>query len=183
MTSEFVGWCNKHLQCYYPDTFVSYISIFKRKHWLPRWLSGKGFACQCSRFRLDPWFGKIPWRRKWQHIPVFLPGIFRGQRSMAGYSPWGRRVRHDWVTEYAHSPCSLGSEFYSTPAFILPCAKQATSYEFYGCQEDLICFPKALWFNMQFQYFSSPRLIPYENATSPLKSVITHRVLIYHLCS
>ena len=30
-----------------------------------------------------------PWRRKWQHIPVFLPGKFHGQRSLADYSPWG----------------------------------------------------------------------------------------------
>ena len=32
---------------------------------------------------------KIPWRRKWQPTPVFLPGEFHGQRSLAGYSPWG----------------------------------------------------------------------------------------------
>ena len=32
---------------------------------------------------------KIPWRRKWQPSPVFLPGNFHGQRSLAGYSPWG----------------------------------------------------------------------------------------------
>ena len=31
---------------------------------------------------------KIPWRRKWQHTPVFLPGKSYGQRSLAGYSPW-----------------------------------------------------------------------------------------------
>ena len=37
---------------------------------------------------LDPWVGKIPWR-KWQPTPVFLPGEFHGQRSQAGYSPWG----------------------------------------------------------------------------------------------
>ena len=28
---------------------------------------------------------KIPWRRKWQHTPVFLPGKFHEQRSLAGY--------------------------------------------------------------------------------------------------
>ena len=33
----------------------------------------------------------IPWRRKWQPTPVFLPEEFQGQRSLAGYSPWGRR--------------------------------------------------------------------------------------------
>ena len=32
---------------------------------------------------------KIPWRRKWQPPPVFLPGKFHGQKSLAGYSPWG----------------------------------------------------------------------------------------------
>ena len=33
--------------------------------------------------------GGIPWRRKWQSTPVFLPKEFHGQRSMAGYNPWG----------------------------------------------------------------------------------------------
>ena len=32
-----------------------------------------------------------PWRRKWQPTPVFLPGESHGQRSLAGYSPWGRK--------------------------------------------------------------------------------------------
>ena len=35
------------------------------------------------------WVGKIPWRSKWQHTPVFLPGESHGQRSLEGYSPWG----------------------------------------------------------------------------------------------
>ena len=39
--------------------------------------------------RLDPWVGKIPWRRKWQHTPVFWPGESHGQKSLVGYSPWG----------------------------------------------------------------------------------------------
>ena len=38
-----------------------------------------------------------PWNRKWQLTPVFLPGKSHGQRSLAGYSPWGRRVKHDWA--------------------------------------------------------------------------------------
>ena len=32
-----------------------------------------------------------PWRRKWQPTPVFLPGESHGQRSLVGYSPWGRK--------------------------------------------------------------------------------------------
>ena len=38
-----------------------------------------------------PWVQKIPWRRKWQPTPVLLPGKSYGQRSLAGYSPWGRK--------------------------------------------------------------------------------------------
>ena len=56
---------------------------------LPRWHSAKESACQCRRCRrrwFDPWVRKIPWSRKWQPTPVFLPGKFHGQRSLAGYS-------------------------------------------------------------------------------------------------
>ena len=38
---------------------------------------------------MDPWVGKIPWRRALQPTPVFLPGESHGQRSLAGYGPWG----------------------------------------------------------------------------------------------
>ena len=62
--------------------------------------SGKEFTCQCKRWGLDPWVGKISWSRNWQPIPVFLPGKSHGQRRLAGYSPWDRRVGHDWATEY-----------------------------------------------------------------------------------
>ena len=51
-------------------------------------------VCQCrrqERCRFDPWFKKIPWNRKWQPTPVFLPGKLYGQRSLVGYSLWGRR--------------------------------------------------------------------------------------------
>ena len=42
----------------------------------------------------SPAFGRFSWRRHWLPTPV-LPGEFHGQRSMAGYSPWGRKG-HDW---------------------------------------------------------------------------------------
>ena len=49
----------------------------------PRLCSGKESACQCRRPGFDPWVRKIPWRRKWQSTPVFLPGESHGQRSPA----------------------------------------------------------------------------------------------------
>ena len=59
---------------------------------------GKESSCQCRRPRrcwFDPWVGKIPWRRNWQPTPVFLPGKSHGQRSLAGYSPCGRKEVDD----------------------------------------------------------------------------------------
>ena len=56
------------------------------------WFSGKESECQCRRHRkceFDPWVGKIPWKRKWQPTPVFLPGKSHGQGSLMGSSPWG----------------------------------------------------------------------------------------------
>ena len=65
----------------------------------PRWLSGKESTYQCRRRGFDPWSRKIPWRRKWQPTPVFWPENPHGQRTLAGYSPWGRKkVRHDLAT-------------------------------------------------------------------------------------
>ena len=55
---------------------------------------------QCRRRRSDPWARKIPWRRKWQPTPVFLPGKSHRQRSLAGYSPWGHKgVEHDSMSK------------------------------------------------------------------------------------
>ena len=35
------------------------------------------------------WVGKIALIREWLPTPVFLPGKSHGQRSLAGYNPWG----------------------------------------------------------------------------------------------
>ena len=63
---------------------------------LPRGSAIKNPPANAGDIRgLIPGSGKIPWRRAWQPTPVFLSGESHGQRSLAGYSPWGRRVRHD----------------------------------------------------------------------------------------
>ena len=55
---------------------------------------------QCRRPRFDPWVGNIPWKRKWQPTPVFLPGESHGQRSLAGYSAQGHKESD--MTEQLH---------------------------------------------------------------------------------
>ena len=98
-----------------PDTAFTYVA-FQNCSWgwirlrvayivgLPRWCSAKEFVCQCRRCKrwgFNPWVGKIPWSRKWQPNPVFLPGKFHGQRRLTGYSPWG--CKKLTVTEHAHT--------------------------------------------------------------------------------
>ena len=55
----------------------------------PDGINGKESACQqrCKRHGFDPWVEKIPWRKKWQPTPVFLPEKVHGHRSLEGYSP------------------------------------------------------------------------------------------------
>ena len=48
-------------------------------------------AGDCERHGFHLWVGKIPWRRAWQHTPVFLPGESHRQRSLAGYRLQSRR--------------------------------------------------------------------------------------------
>ena len=73
------------------DEVSLFFVLILLKYGLPRWLSCKEPTCQCRRHRrpeFDPWVGKIPWRKKWQPTPVFVPGESRSQRSLVGYSPW-----------------------------------------------------------------------------------------------
>ena len=79
--------------------------------WLPKWLSGKEFTCQCRRCRkcgFDPCVGKIPWKRTWQPTPVCLPG-----KSLEGYSPWG--CKESDTTEATKCVCVCARAHTHTP--------------------------------------------------------------------
>ena len=51
---------------------------------------------------MEAWVGKISWKRKWKPTVVFLPGKSHGQRSLAGYSPWGCKESDmsEWLTRH-----------------------------------------------------------------------------------
>ena len=63
----------------------------KKKTVLHQGLSRKEPTRQWRRCGFDPWVREIPWRRKWHPTPVLLPGKSQEQRSLAGYSPRGRK--------------------------------------------------------------------------------------------
>ena len=57
----------------------------------PDGLDSKESACSAGDSGSLPGWGRPYWRREWQPTPVFLPGKLHGQRSLAGYCPWGHK--------------------------------------------------------------------------------------------
>ena len=80
---------------------------------VPTWMDLEGFpggssskqsACQCrrhNRLGFVLWVRKIPWSRKWQPTPVFLPGKFHRQKSLVGFRPWDHKELD--TTEHTHT--------------------------------------------------------------------------------
>ena len=87
-------------------------SPIHKSHWcFPLWAS-----LQCGRPGLDPWGGKIPWRRAWQPTPVFLPGESPGKRNLVGYSPWGHKESDTTEQLSTFSSLSLQILFFLHPS-------------------------------------------------------------------
>ena len=71
--------------------------------------------------------GKIPWRRKWQPTPVFMPGESHEQRSLVCYSPWGHkesdtteRLHFHWLSFFLKIiTVSTSGWFYSTTTVVV----------------------------------------------------------------
>ena len=114
-----------------------------------RWNSGKESACQCRRHKrcgFHPWVGKILWSRKWQPALIFLPGKFHGQRSVVGYSSWGRRAGHDWETEHARVQTVRSEALFKAKCFkifnryyqIILCRGHAKSHFYQQCVTHLV---------------------------------------------
>ena len=85
-----------------------------------RFSSSKEFACQCRTHGFDSWVGKIPWKRKWKLIPIFLAGKSHQQRSQADNSPWVTKSwtwLSDWkTTSWDSSMCqSLTGSYVQGP--------------------------------------------------------------------
>ena len=92
---------------FFCSTSINYTktTFEKSKIWI-YWLSGKEPACQSRRHKrceFNPWVGKIPWSRKWQPTPVFLPGKSPGLEEPGGLQSMDlQRVGLDLVTKQQH---------------------------------------------------------------------------------
>ena len=84
----FTSWATREAHVDLNRIYFKILFVSQRR---PSGLSGQESTRQGRRLGFDPWVQKIPWRRKWQPTPVFLPGKSYGQRGLAGYSPWGHK--------------------------------------------------------------------------------------------
>ena len=92
--SRVQSWCAWVCVCFCsqecPEQEPAFVDSSVVSEGFPGGSRGKELACQFrrhKRHRFDPLIGKIPWRRKWQLTPVFLPGESHGQRSLASDNP------------------------------------------------------------------------------------------------
>ena len=126
---------------------------------------------RCKRPEFGPWVRKIPWRREWQPIPVLLPGEFYGYRSLADYSPWGRkRVWHAWETKHMALQTSWRQRASSLSAFSPPPSPSSWTTSC-ACMLHLTAF------------FSDPhsRLLSYHLCVECMKLYTTPFFLIYNI--
>ena len=63
--------------------------------------------------------------KEWLPTPVFLPGESHGQKSLAGYSPWHHRIRHEWLSmhESTYPPFPFGH----------------CKFAYFGCELTSVC--------------------------------------------
>ena len=95
---------------------------------------GKESACIAGLVSV-PGLGRLPGEGNGYLLLVFLRGKFHRQRSLAGYSPWGCRVRHDWATNknyVAHSWATLIKLLYIFKTIF--CSKIPKIYPFWFMQ-------------------------------------------------
>ena len=89
---------------------------------MAHWVKNLPSVQEIQETQVQHWVRTIPWRRKWQPTPVFLPGKSNGQRSLGGHSPKGPKDME--ATEHAQVG---GARTFLPPLFISPCSSWPTS--------------------------------------------------------
>ena len=96
--------------------------------------------------QVDLWVRKIPWRMRWQPTPVFLPEKSHGQRSLAGYSPWGHKG-WTWLSNWTTRVNKFTTNSFSVLWYLLVpiILSQAVFHVIYSSH------PGFLWNGAQFE--------------------------------
>ena len=119
-------WDKIYLYLKKKSDFTKQICYWSRRHRDSHWLRWLRACPQFWRHEFDPWVWKTPWRKKWQPIPVFLPGKSHGWRSRAGCSPQDRKELD--MTEWLHFHFSLSSRHKKIVIILLPERSESTFF-------------------------------------------------------
>ena len=107
----------------------------------------------------------ITWRRKWQSTPAPLPGKSHGQRSLIGYSPWGRKESDTTEQLYFHFQAnylpSLAFRFFIGNT-------RMTTYRSQSCHEE--CIFNSTDRKMQQQVWDSVANLPFPHKRTWVKA-------------
>ena len=157
-------------------SWAEYIyQVLKESHWPAFQRLMSGHAALCGRRGLDPWVGKITWRQKRQPTPVFFPGEFHGQRSLADYSPRGREesdmterlthmLRLEFVVESVVLVCQASLPFFLVIAPPL----------WLGNRETFLWIPQRCWKIFSFHLLLNPEKVILE-----LSALFPHTILLW----
>ena len=123
---------------------------------------------QETQMWFDHWFGKIPWRRKWQPTPVFVPRDSHGQRSLVGYRPWGHKELDmtEQLSMEGNIPFgwNLRKGSMAREAFNLGSIEQAVSVMSLNSHTVKCLHPVSSWHPSQRQVCELPALSPVPSA-------------------
>ena len=92
--------CSWHIQDFVQAMCKVITAVIKDIH-------SKGFCCVISTTLISFVGLSSGWRMKWQPTSVFLPGKSFGQRSLAGFSPWGSHQSRHNLTVFPKSICII----------------------------------------------------------------------------
>ena len=116
-------WCSGHEHGHTlgggegPRGLVSYSPWGHNESDMTRWLNN-------NKLGFNPWVKKIPWRRKWQPTPVFLPGKFYGCRAWQAIvhgvaKSWTQLSMHTVGPSEFPVSCSHQSNYLSPCIYVL----------------------------------------------------------------
>ena len=94
---------------------------------LPWWLRWYWVCLQCRRPGLEFCVGNIPWRRKRQPTPVFLPRKSGEHKSLAGYIVHGVTKSQKWLSDFTFTSRTI---WHGVKLLSFPCRKEGSLAKF-----------------------------------------------------
>ena len=112
--------------------------------------------CNAGELGSIPESGRSPWRREWQPIPVFLPGEFHGQSSLAGYSPQGPKALDmtEWLT-HMHV-LDYFNQWYNSSSLSLPRGRDIRPDRLWKVPSLPLCSP---WRPLPFRHMDRRKIV------------------------